>query len=273
MNLDDFIDLALREDMPQGDITTDPLNLKKNFTDAFLIAKQDLTLSGSELFEKTFKKFDSNTQIDWKFKDGQHILKKQIVAHISGAPSDLLKAERTALNFLGYLSGIASYTKKFVDACSPSKTKILHTRKILPFYRQYVQKAVIDGGGSAHRKNLSEFVMIKDNHISLAGGIESAVKKIREKNQSGFIEVEVKNIDEVKVCTNLNINRIMFDNMSNEDIEKSLKYVPSHIETEASGNMNLERISQIKSLGLDYISIGAITHSAPQADFTLLMEI
>lgn len=272
MTLDELIKCGLNEDMPSGDVTTDPLELSGKTNQAYLIAKQDLVLSGAEAFSKTFQALDPQCTIEWSFKDGDKILNKQIVARLWGDQSALLKAERTALNFIGFLSGIATQTNKFSAACSGTKTKILHTRKILPLYRDLVLKAIQDGGGYKHRRDLSDYALIKENHISYAGGITSAVEKIRAK-YNGFIEVEVKNIEELKEAIGLKVNRVLLDNMNDTLLLECLKIIPSSVQSEASGNMNLERVIKIKDFGLDYISVGSLTHSSPNADFSLLMEI
>ncbi len=268
---------AFLEDIPNKDITTDFLGVENHQGQAFLIAKQDLVMSGSELFEASFKYLDNNITLDWQYKDGDIITNKSKVCVLNGNLVNILKAERTALNFLGKLSGISTLTKDFVEATGDSKTKILDTRKTQPMYRVLNKKAVKDGGAVNHRMNLSDKTMIKDNHISLCGTLEKTVEALRENHQkingkAPWIELEVKDIAEVKKAIHLKVDRVMLDNFNNDELKEALKIIPDTIETEASGNMSLERIQQIKDYGLDYISVGALTHSAICADFSLLFE-
>ena len=218
MNLDELIKRAFTEDIPDKDLTTESLGLKEKFGICHLIAKQDLILSGSELFTGSFHHIDSSLNIQWNFSDGDPILDRQIVAQIDGNMIQALKAERVALNFLGYMSGIATYTHKFVKACGSSKTQILDTRKILPLYRNLAKKAVMDGGGKNHRMNLSDGILIKENHLALAGSIGIAVEKARTTFPGYKIEVEVKNLAEVQEAVQAKADRIMFDNMSLEQM-------------------------------------------------------
>lgn len=268
---------AFKEDIPNKDITTDFLGVENHKGQAFLVAKQDLVMSGSEMFEKSFHHIDKDIQLDWMFKDGESIPNKSKVCVLSGNLVSILKAERTALNFLGKLSGISTLTKEFVAATGDSKTKILDTRKTQPMYRVLNKKAVKDGGAANHRMHLSDKTMIKDNHISLCGSVEKTVEALRQNHQkingkAPWIELEVKNIDEVKKAIELKVDRVMLDNFNNEQLKEALLIIPESIETEASGNMSIERIQQIKDYGLDYISVGALTHSAICADFSLLFE-
>ncbi len=273
VTLQEIIQIALNEDMPQGDITTDSLGfpLKTKMGRARLIAKEDLVLSGQDFFSQTLLTLDPDLIIKWLYFDGDLILKGQTVASLSGDLIPLLKGERVALNFLGHFSGIATYTRCFVKEIEGLKTQILDTRKTLPLYRVWEKKSVADGQGHNHRLNLSESVLIKDNHIRLAGGISSAVKEIRSRSDLP-IEVECSTRDEVKEAIECHVQVILLDNMSNEMMRESLKLIPHSIRTEASGNMSLSRLKSVAELGVDYISVGAITHSAPCADFSLLLD-
>lgn len=268
---EEMIAHALKEDIPQGDITTGSLQKPTHMGTASLIAKQDLVISGSTLFKKTVEAVDSRIQSQWKFQDGDSVLKGQTVCDLQGNLIELLKAERVALNFLGPLSGIATLTQKFVKACEGTKTKILDTRKTRPLYRTLEKQAALHGGGHNHRMNLSDAVLIKENHIFVGEGLEKTVAAIQK--ASGLsIEVEVKNFQEIERACKLPVQRLMFDNMTNDQIERALKIVPEGIEVEASGNMTLERTPSVAALGVDYISVGALTHSAPNADFSLLFR-
>lgn len=273
MTVRELVDLAIAEDLPAGDITTDNLQLKEKKGHAFLIAKSDLKLSGKDFFNECLITLCTDADLKWYFKDGDTVLKTQKVASIYGNLLEIIKAERVALNFLGFLSGIATLTHLYVSACAPgSKLKILDTRKTLSPYRPWIKKAVLDGGGSNHRQNLSDAVLIKENHIRIAGGITQAVTQIRQHVKS-FVEVEVTNLKEVEEAISLDVQRLLLDNMSDEMIREALALIPDSIETEASGNMTVSRIRALSELeGLDYVSVGALTHSAPCADLSLLFE-
>lgn len=269
MNLDQLIDAAIKEDIPYGDLTTSSLPVNKRFGEAHLVAKEDIVLSGRKPFEETVYKIEPEAKINWNFDEGDLVLNKQVIAVIEGNLLQILKAERIALNFLGHLSGIATLTKCFVKKVEHTSTQILDTRKTLPGYRELQKQAVLHGGGRNHRMNLSDAILIKENHILVAGGITSAVEKIRQQTSSP-IEVEVKNFDEAKEAIELRVQRIMLDNMTNEEMEKIIEITPTSIETEASGNMSIDRVSSVAELGVNYISVGALTHSAPTADTSLL---
>ncbi|MDZ4663133.1 MAG: carboxylating nicotinate-nucleotide diphosphorylase [Pseudomonadota bacterium] len=271
MELDKLIDSALNEDLPQGDLTTESLCVAVKIGKARLIAKEDLVLSGTNVFTQTIRKLASDCLVKWYFRDGEIILNGQTAALIEGNLVGVIKAERVAINFLGHLSGIATYTRCFADRLKNTKTKILDTRKTTPLLRVLEKQAVVHGGGVNHRANLSEAILIKENHIHLAGGIREAITKIRTRS-SKPIEIEAKNLDDVKLAVELKVTRIMFDNMDNETIRKAMQIVPQIIETEASGNMTLDRITTIAELGVNFISVGAITHSAPTADFSLIFD-
>jgi len=268
---DQMISEALKEDIPKGDITTDALEKKIHRGVANLIAKEDLVMSGRALFEKTLHAVDPELRCQWSFKNGDKILNRQVVCNIHGNLITLLKAERVALNFLGRLSGIATLTHQFAQACAGTETQILDTRKTTPLYRALEKKAVVHGGGTNHRMNLSDAVMIKENHLFVGGGIEKTIAQIRAKTQLP-IEVEVKNFSEVETVCQLDVQRIMLDNMSTKEMARCLGVVPDTIETEASGNMTLDRIPEVAGIGVNFISVGALTHSAPTADYSLLFQ-
>lgn len=272
MTIEELIREAFTEDIPNSDKTTDSLERKERFGISQLIAKQDLTLSGCNFFEQSVHFIDPNLNIQWNFSDSSSVLDRQIIAQIDGNLVELLKAERVALNFLGYFSGISTMTADFVRACAGTKCKILDTRKTIPLYRSHVKKAVIDGGGSNHRMNLSDGVLIKENHLALSSDLISAVAMAKEKHPELSVEVETKNLKEVQMAVTAQAHRIMLDNMSLEQMAKALEIIPENIETEASGNMTLERIPAVAQLGVDFISVGALTHSAPCADISLLFE-
>ncbi len=271
MTLTELIKAALKEDMPTGDLTTESLALLPRQGIAKLIAKEDLVLSGTNTFEQVMLSLDSQARLLWKFEEGDVVLNKQIVCTIHGDLIQILKAERVALNFLGHLSGIASLTRCFVEKISHTKTKLLDTRKTLPGYRELEKRAVVHGGGHNHRQNLSEAILIKDNHIAVMGGITAAVQRIRNHSNKS-IEVEANSLEGVKEAVQVGAQRILLDNMNNEILKEALKLIPPHIETEASGNMNLNRVASVAELGVHYISVGALTHSAPCADLSLMFD-
>ncbi len=267
----EMIRSALNEDMPSGDITTESLAVRPQQSEAILKAKADIVLSGSTVFEQTIQFLEPNAKLKWLFEEGDLIFKGQNICSIEGDLIQVLKAERVALNFLGRLSGIATLTRHFVKAVEGTKTKILDTRKTTPLYRDLEKKAVAHGGGTNHRFNLSDAIMIKDNHISLIGGITNAVERIR-RHCDLAVEVEASNLEQIKECVSLNVQRILLDNMNNELLKQAVQLIPSHIQTEASGNMTLDRVRSVAEIGVDFISVGALTHSAPTADISLLFD-
>lgn len=271
MTIADLIQAALREDMPKGDLTTDSLALAPRLGQAELIAKEDLVLSGTMAFEQTMLALEPTCRVQWHFKEGDLVLNRQIACHITGDLIQILKAERVALNFIGHLSGIATLTRCFVKKVEHTKTRILDTRKTLPGYRDLEKKAVSHGGGQNHRYNLSDAVLIKDNHISVAGGLAKAVERIREHTNES-IEVECGTIEDVREAVRLNVKHILLDNMGNDKLREALDIIPDGTLVEASGNMNMDRVASVAELGVDFISVGAITHSAPVADLSLLFD-
>lgn len=271
MTLLELIHAAIKEDMPTGDLTTESLAQKPNLGFARLKAKQDLVLSGAVAFEQTVHILEPSAKIKWNFNEGDQVLKNQVICSIEGDLIQVLKAERVALNFLGHLSGIATLTSAFVKAVSGTTTKILDTRKTTPVFRDLEKRAVVHGGGTNHRLNLSHAILVKDNHISLMGGIPQAIERIRQ-HSSLPIECEADTLDKIKLCVDLKVNRILLDNMTNDEMAMALNIIPKEIETEASGNMSLARVRSVAELGVDFISVGALTHSAPCADVSLLFE-
>jgi nicotinate-nucleotide pyrophosphorylase (carboxylating) len=271
MTLMDLIQAALREDMPNGDLTTDSLALVPRFGQAKLLAKEDLVLSGTMPFERTMLSLDPNAKVQWHFKEGDLILNRQVIAHITGDLIQILKAERVSLNFIGHLSGIATLTRCFVEKVKHTHCKIIDTRKTMPAFRDLEKKAVLHGGGQNHRYGLSDAILIKENHITVAGGLAKAVERIREHTRER-IEVECGTLDDVRDAVRMKVERVLLDNMNNEMLSQSLEILPDEILAEASGNMTLDRVRSVADLGLDYISVGAITHSAPTADISLLFD-
>ena len=249
MTLIEIVQKALKEDLPKGDLTTDALGWTERKGLAQLIAKEDLILSGQEFFAASMHQLDSENQIQWQFKDGDLVLKEQTVATISGNLIPILKAERVGLNFLGHFSGIATFTRCFVYNTEGTKCKILDTPKSLPLFRQWERKAVRDGSGYNHRMNLSTSILIKENHIRLAGGLTNAVGQIRVRMKE-TIEVECRTLEEVETAIHLKVPRILLDNMDNETIKSAMEKIPAGVEVGASGNISVERIQSVAQLGV-----------------------
>jgi nicotinate-nucleotide pyrophosphorylase (carboxylating) len=268
-NLDKLIELALEEDLQDaGDITSESIFSDEQHT-FLLISKDTGILCGIGIFEKVMKKTDRLTSVIMKFSDGNRIGKGDLIAEVSGRVTSVLKAERVALNFLSLLSAVATKTSEFVKEAN-GRVIILDTRKTIPGFRFLQKYAVRCGGGSNHRMGLYDMVMIKDNHIDAAGGISAAVKKVRQKWGNKYkIEVETRNLDEVKEALACGADRIMLDNMGDEETAMAILLTGKTCETEASGNMNLQRIKQVASTGVGFISAGEITSSIRAFDFSL----
>ncbi|MCK5055628.1 MAG: carboxylating nicotinate-nucleotide diphosphorylase [Candidatus Aminicenantes bacterium] len=267
-----IIELALSEDKISADITTNSLIEYDNQVSAYAAAKEAGVISGIPVFIETFKKVDPATQIQILKNDGDEVKKGDIVLEILGKESSILKAERTALNFLQRLSGISTLTKKYVDKLKPYNITLLDTRKTTPGMRYLEKKAVRDGGGSNHRLNLEEMAMVKDNHIRMAGTISKAVKKIREKFPQKKLEVEVKDLSELNEALSLQVDLIMLDNFDPGLLKEAVKIKkksPGHVKFEISGNVTLENIEEKAIPGIDFISVGALTHSVKSLDLSL----
>ena len=270
LNADELIKMALKEDISNEDVSTNAVlkGYKKGKAD--LICKQDGVICGLNVFERVFKIFDENTEIKFFVKEGEKVAKSQHIAEITGDMRVILQGERTALNYLQRMSGIATYTSEVASLLKGSKTKLLDTRKTTPNMRIFEKYAVKVGGGNNHRYNLSDGVLLKDNHIGAAGGITNAIKAAKE--YSSFvrkIEIEVETLDGVKEAVAAGADIIMLDNMSVEDMTAAVKYIAGRALTECSGNVTRENIKNIISTGVDYVSSGALTHSAPILDLSL----
>lgn len=270
LNADELIKEALREDISTEDISTNAVMRGYKKGKADLICKQDGVICGLKVFERVFKILDPNTQINFFAKDGDKAAKTQHIAEVIGDMRVILQGERTALNFLQRMSGIATYTAEVAALLEGSKTKLLDTRKTTPNMRLFEKYAVRCGGGNNHRYNLSDGVMLKDNHIGAAGGITQAVRAAKE--YSSFvrkIEVEVESLEQCEEALAAGADIIMLDNMSVEDMKKAVKLIGGKALTECSGNVTRENIKNIISTRVDYVSSGALTHSAPILDLSL----
>lgn len=267
--IDKYILAALREDMTSGDITTDSI-LKDEKAEVNLIAKDKGILAGLDVFKRVFEILDEDVTFEFYFSDGDQVNNKDLVGKIRGRAKAILEGERTALNFLQRMSGIATYTKKMVDALDSEHVKILDTRKTTPNMRIFEKYAVTLGGGYNHRYNLSDGIMLKDNHIDAAGGIREAVEKVRSLNPFvKKIEVEVENFDQVREALEAKADIIMLDNMDIEEIREACKIINKKAIIECSGNVSLDNINSYRDLDIDYISSGAITYSAGVLDLSM----
>jgi nicotinate-nucleotide pyrophosphorylase (carboxylating) len=235
-----------------------------------LICKQDGVIAGLQIFQRVFELLDKDTKVEFSCKDGDEVKNGQLMGKVTGDIRVLLSGERVALNYLQRMSGIASYTHSVASLLEGSKTKLLDTRKTTPNMRIFEKYAVRVGGGYNHRYNLSDGVLLKDNHIGAAGSVTKAVQMAKE--YAPFvrkIEVEVENLDMVKEAVEAGADIIMLDNMSTEEMQEAIRIIDGRAETECSGNVTKENISRLTSLGVDYISSGALTHSAPILDISL----
>ncbi len=270
LNADPLILQALREDISSEDVTTNAIMPEAKMGEAQLICKEDGVIAGLPIFKRTFELLDEATVVDLKVKDGDAVKKGELLAVVKGDIRVLLSGERTALNYLQRMSGIATYTSKVAALLEGSKTKLLDTRKTTPNNRLFEKYAVKVGGGYNHRYNLSDGVLIKDNHIGAAGSVFEAVK--RAKDYAPFvrkIEVEVENLEMVKEAVEAGADIIMLDNMSHEQMKEAIAIIDGRAETECSGNITKENVKAISDLGVDYVSSGALTHSAPILDVSL----
>lgn len=268
---EELIAKAFQEDIPQTDITTTQLGIEQLLGRSQLVAKADMVLSGTEIFQTCIHHLSPEAEVRWHFKNGDSILCGQKVCTVIGDLIKIVQAERVALNFMGHLTGIATLTSKYVKKISHTKCKILDTRKTTPTFRILEKKAVVDGGGYNHRMNLSDSVLIKENHIALAGGIAKTLAKFQEKD-IGPIHIEVKNKEEALLAIDFKVQRLLLDNMHNEEMKAIVELKPTGLELEATGNMTLDRVASVAELGIDYISVGALTHSAPCADLSLIFD-
>ncbi len=269
-NMDRLILSALNEDITHEDISTNSVIRVYTKGKAKLICKQDGVIAGLSVFERVFVLLDESTKLHFYCKDGDNVKKGEIIAEIEGDISTILSGERTALNYLQRMSGIASHTRKIVNLLEGSGVKLIDTRKTTPNNRIFEKYAVKVGGGSNHRFNLSDGVMLKDNHIAVAGGIKQAVTMARE--YTSFIhkiEVEVENLDMVLEALEAKADIIMLDNMSLDEMKEAVKVIDKRALIECSGNLTLENIAGLREIGVDYISSGALTHSSPILDLSL----
>ena len=270
LNVDKYLLMALEEDISSEDVSTNAVmpEYKKGTVD--LICKEDGIIAGLDVFGRVFHLLDTSTEVDYKVKDGAEVKKGQLMATVTGDIRVLLSGERVALNYLQRMSGIATYTRSLVKLLEGSNTTLLDTRKTTPNARIFEKYAVRVGGGSNHRYNLSDGVMLKDNHIGAAGSITKAVAMAKE--YAPFvrkIEVEVESLEQVKEAADAGADIIMLDNMDVETMKEAIKIIDGRAKTECSGNVTKKNIAKLTDIGVDYISSGALTHSAPILDISL----
>ena len=270
LNADDLILMALKEDITSEDISTNAVMPEKKKGTVELLCKQDGVIAGLDVFARVFTLLDDETETEFFVKDGDSVKKGQLLGHVTGDIRVLLSGERTALNFLQRMSGIATYTRQIADMLEGSHTKLLDTRKTTPNMRIFEKYAVRMGGGYTHRYNLSDGVLLKDNHIGAAGSITKAVAMA--KAYAPFvrkIEIETENLAQVQEAVEAGADIIMLDNMTPEMMKEAVALIGGRAQTECSGNVTKENVERLVALGVDYISSGALTHSAPILDLSL----
>ena len=270
LNADNLILSALQEDITSEDITTNSVMPCYQLGEVELICKEDGVIAGLDVFKRVFELLDEKTEVSFTVKDGDFVTNGQRIGVVKGDIRVLLSGERTALNYLQRMSGIATYTRKIADLLKGTSTKLLDTRKTTPNMRIFEKYAVKVGGGYNHRYNLSDGILLKDNHIGAAGGVKEAVTMAKE--YAPFvrkIEVEVENLDMLREALEAGADIIMLDNMSVEDMKEAVKLCKGKAETECSGNVTKENVARLVDIGVDYISSGALTHSSPILDLSL----
>jgi nicotinate-nucleotide pyrophosphorylase (carboxylating) len=269
-DIETIIEAALKEDMPDGDITSESVIPPESISRAIVLAKEKGILAGIDVAASVFAKIDPHVVFKKQVEDGSVLSPGDTIASLKGNSISLLKGERTALNFLQRMSGIATLTRKFVQGLEGFQTRILDTRKTTPVLRNLEKYAVQVGGGTNHRLNLSDMVLIKDNHLKIVRSISEAVKRARDKvGPSIKIEVETTDLEEVKEAVRAGADMIMLDNMSPERMKEVVSWVDGRIPLEASGNVNLSMLREIASSGVDFISVGRLTHSYDSLDISM----
>ena len=270
LQADRLIEMALREDITSEDVSTNAVMPEYRKGKVQLLCKQDGVICGLDVFARTFELLDPATETKFFVRDGDEVKKGELLAEVTGDIRVLLSGERVALNYLQRMSGIATYTRAMAKLLEGTKTKLLDTRKTTPNMRVFEKYAVRVGGGNNHRYNLSDGVLLKDNHIGAAGGVVAAVKAA--KAYAPFvrkIEIEVETLDQLKEALDAGADIVMLDNMPPEDMAEAVRLTRGRAETECSGNVTKENIARLTKLGVDYISSGALTHSAPILDVSM----
>jgi len=264
-----LIDRALSEDIASGDITTRAIVPEKVEGQAVIFAKADGIVAGFPVMKQVFYRVDPRIELEAHVQDGEPVTGGNVIAVLSGPLSGIITGERVGLNFLCHLSGIATLTARFVDAISAYKAVILDTRKTTPAWRALEKYAVRVGGGRNHRLGLYDMVLIKDNHLAIAGSAAEAVRRVRAAHVGAPIEVEVKTLSELEEVIPLHVDRILLDNMDIPTLKEAVRLAGGKVPLEASGGITLDNVTEVAATGVDYISVGALTHSAPALDFSL----
>ena len=264
-----YISRALEEDVGSGDVTTDTIVSANASLRGRIVAKENGVVAGLEIARQVMLSLDQNVEFVAKVEDGTNVERRTVLADLEGPARALLTGERTALNFLGRMSGIATLTRKFVDAVSGTNAVILDTRKTAPGLRMTDKLAVRLGGGQNHRTGLFDMVLIKDNHIDFAGSITAAVERVRASGTRLEIEVETRTLDNVREALSLGVKRILLDNMSIDTMREAVAICAGRAKLEASGNVTLHNVLEVAGTGVDYISVGALTHSPKVFDVSL----
>jgi len=267
--ISEYIQRALDEDIGTGDVTTDTIVPSDATLRGRIVAKQDGIVAGLDVAEQVFLTLNRDVTFLPKTEDGARVARRDVLADVEGAARALLTGERTALNFLGRMSGIATLTRKFVDAVATTRATIIDTRKTAPGLRITDKLAVRLGGGQNHRTGLFDMVLIKDNHIDFAGSITKAVERVRAAQTKLEIEVETRTLDDVREALALNVDRILLDNMSPTTMREAVAICGGRAKLEASGNVTLDNVLEVAKTGVDYISVGALTHSPVVFDVSL----
>ncbi|MBE6719210.1 MAG: carboxylating nicotinate-nucleotide diphosphorylase [Ruminococcaceae bacterium] len=270
INVDDYIINTLKEDITSEDVSTNAVMPESKNGRADLICKGDGIICGLDVFERTFKILDENSRFKANFKDGDEVKKGDLIGVIFGDVKALLSGERTALNYLQRMSGIATMTREYVNELEGYKTVLLDTRKTTPNMRPFEKHAVKVGGATNHRYNLSDGVLLKDNHIGAAGSVTKAIQMAKE--YAPFvrkIEIETETLEQVQEAIDAGADIIMLDNMDNATMKKAVQMIDGRAQTECSGNVTKERLKEIAEIGVDFVSCGALTHSAPIMDVSL----
>lgn len=268
-----MIRLALSEDVRTGDVTSEFTIPEGQRETARLIAKEAGTLAGLPVIPLVFAELKAEVKVTFYKHDGDKVEKGDLIAELEGTTRDLLTGERTLLNFIQQLSGVATVASKYAEALKPGKTEILDTRKTVPGFRTLQKYAVRAGGGSNHRMGLFDMVLVKDNHIAASGGVLEALENVKAHNVKNLkVEMEVENLDDLQKLLHKGVDVIMLDNMDKATMQRAVEIVRKsgdQVKLEASGNMNLERVKDLASVGLDYISVGALTHSVKALDISM----
>lgn len=269
LDISHCIKRALEEDIGSADVTTDSIVPAGALLRGRIVAKQDGVVAGLPVAEEVFRALDQDITFEIRVKDGSRVTKSTVLADVAGSARALLTGERTALNFLGRMSGIATLTRQFVDAVAATNAVILDTRKTAPGLRSIDKLAVQLGGGQNHRAGLFDMVLIKDNHIDFAGSISAAVERVRASGTTLAIEVETRTLENVREALGLGVERILLDNMSPETMREAVEMARGRAKLEASGNVTLANVLEVARTGVDYISVGALTHSPRVFDVSL----